>query len=98
MQELRVDTAGLPAMAGRWAATAGELTATAAPVGLGLPCQPSAAAVNAAHVDIAVFTASLAARVDTHSIHVGEANGGYLTNEAEAANETEAVPPRVIGV
>lgn len=98
MQKLRVDTAGLPAMAGRWAASASELNATAAPVGLGLPCQPSAAAVNAAHADIAVFTASLAARVGTHSNRIGEANAGYLTNEAESASEMEAAAPRVIGV
>lgn len=98
MQELRVDTAGLPAIAGRWAAAAAELNATAAPVGLGLPCQPSAAAVDAAHVDIAGFTASLASRIDTHSIHVGEANSGYLANEAESANRMETVAPRAIRV
>ncbi len=98
MQDVRVDTAGLPAMAGRWAASAGELSATAAPAGLGLSCQPSAAAVNAAHAGITAFTAGLAARVGTHSIHVGEANASYLANEADAASEIKAVAPRVIGV
>lgn len=97
MQELRVDTAGLPTMAGRWAASTGELTATSAPAELGLSGQPSAAAVNAAHVDIAAFAAAYAARVGTHSIHLDDANAGYLTNEAESANQMEALAPRVIG-
>lgn len=98
MQGLRVDSAGLPAMAARWAASAGELNATAVPAGLGLSSQPSAAAVNAAHIDITAFTTALAARVGTHSIHVGEANVGYLANEAESTAEMAAVAPRVIGV
>ena len=98
MQKLRVDTAVLQAMAGRWAFSVGELNAPVAPMRPGLSCQPSAAAVNAAHVDITAFTAALAARVGTHSTHVGEANAGYLANEAESANDLAAVTPRVIGV
>lgn len=98
MQLLRVDTAEVQAMAKRWAASAGELNATVAPAGLGLSCQASAAAVDAAHVDIAAFTASLAARVGTHSAHVGEADAGYLANEADAVDQMVAVAPRVIGV
>ncbi|MEB3983513.1 hypothetical protein OQ968_19865 [Mycobacterium sp. 663a-19] len=98
MQELRVDTAGLPAMAGRWAASAEELDQAAAPAGLGLSCQASAAAVNVAHADVTAFTAALAARVGTHSPHVGEANAGYLANEAQSADEMEAVAPPVTGV
>ncbi|WP_245850195.1 hypothetical protein [Mycobacterium angelicum] len=51
-QELRIDNAGVQAMAGRWGASAGELPAASAPVGLGLSSQASAAAVAAAHVGI----------------------------------------------
>jgi hypothetical protein len=98
MQLLRVDTAGVQGMATRWAASVGELNAIAAPAAPGLSCQASAAAVNAAHVDVIAFTASLAARVGTHSAHVGVADARYLTNEAEAVDQMVAVAPRVIGV
>ncbi len=97
MQQLRVDTAAARAMAGRWAASVGELNATVAPVGLGLSCQPSAAAVNAAHADIAAFTAGFAARLGSHSIRIGEADASYLANEADAASEMKAVAPPAIG-
>ena len=82
MQLLRVDTAGVRAMATRWVASVGELNATVAPAGIGLSCQASAAAVNAAHADIMAFTAALAARVGTRATHVAEADARYLANEA----------------
>jgi len=63
MQQLRVDTAGLQAMATRWDASAGELNESVAPARLGLSFQASAAAVNAAHADITAFTTALATRV-----------------------------------
>jgi hypothetical protein len=90
-QLLRVDTAGVQAMATRWGASVGELSETVAAVGLGLSCQASAAAVNAAHDDIATFTAALATRVATRATHVAEADAGYLVNEAGSANEMAAV-------
>ncbi len=96
MQLLRVDSAGVRAMATRWAASVGELSATGAP-GAGLSCQASAVAVTAAHVDVTAFTASLAARVGAHSTNLGVADAGYVANEAEAAREMAAVAPRVIG-
>ena len=58
MQQLRVDTAALQAMASRWGASVGELSETAAPAGLGLSCQASAGAVSAAHTDVTAFTAA----------------------------------------
>ncbi len=97
MQLLRVDSAGVRAMATRWAASVGELSATGAPAGAGLSCQASAVAVTAAHVDVTAFTASLAARVGAHSTNLGVADAGYVANEAEAAREMAAVAPRVIG-
>jgi hypothetical protein len=97
MQKLRVDTADLQSVAGRWAVSARELNAAAAPAGLGLSFQASAAAVGAAHADIAAFTAGLSNRVGTHSAHVGEAGAGYLANEAESADAMAAVAPRAIG-
>lgn len=99
MQPLRVDTAAVQAMAGRWGASVGELSATVAPAaGAGLSCQASAAAVRAAHVQVNAFTASLAARVGAHSAHVGVAEAGYLANEADAVDQMVAVAPRATGV
>ncbi len=98
MQQLRVDTAGLQAMAGRWAASVGELNEAVAPMGMGLSCQASAAAVDTAHADITAFTAALAARVGTRATHVAQADTRYLANEAHSANELAAVADSVIGV
>jgi hypothetical protein len=91
MQQLRVDSAGLQAMAGRWGASVGELNATVAPTGLGSSCQTSAAAVDAAHADVTAFTAALATRVGTRATHVAEADTRYLAGEAESANALAAV-------
>jgi hypothetical protein len=90
-QQLRVDTAAVEAMASRWGASAGELGATTAPAGLGLSCQASAAAVNAAHADITAFTAALAARVGVRATHVAEADTRYIANEADSSNELAAL-------
>jgi hypothetical protein len=97
-QQLRVDAAGVVAMATRWSASVGDLSDTAAPAGLGLSCQASATAVNAAHADITAFTAVLVARVDTHANQVVEADTRYIANEASSANQLAAVAHRVAGV
>jgi hypothetical protein len=88
---MRVDVAGVQAMAGRWGASVGELSDMAAPARLGLSCQASAAAVAAAHAEVTAFTAALAARVGTHGTHVSEADARYVANEADAANELSAI-------
>jgi hypothetical protein len=90
-QQLRVDTIGVQAMADSWGASAGELGATTAPIGFGLSCQSSAAAVNAAHADITAFTAGLAIRVSVRATHVTEANARYIANETDSAQELAAV-------
>jgi hypothetical protein len=97
-QVLRVDTSGVQAMAARWAASVDGLAETAAPAGLGLSCQVSAAAVNAAHVDVAAFTAGLAARVGEHATGVAQVDTRYLAQEAASATELAAVAPAVTGV
>jgi hypothetical protein len=83
--ELRVDTAGVQTMATRLGASVDDLNETAAPTGLGLSCQTSAAAVNAAHADVAAFTAGLAARVGQRATGVVQADTGYLAQEASSA-------------
>lgn len=91
MQAVRVDPAGLAAMAGRWATAAGELHVPAAPTASGLPSQASVAAVNVAHADVTAFTARLADRVQAHSRRVAEAGRRYASNEADSANAMAAV-------
>jgi hypothetical protein len=90
-QELQVDTAGVHAMATRWGASVGDLNETAAPTGLGLSCQTSAAAVNAAHVDVTAFTAGLAARVSERASGVVQADLSYLFQEAASTATVAAV-------
>jgi len=95
---LRVDTAGVQAMAARWGASAGDLAETAAPAGLGLSCQASAAAVNAAHVDVAAFTAGLAARVGVRATSVTQADSCYLAQEAASVTELATVAPPLVSL
>lgn len=95
---LRVDTVGVQAMAGRWGHSVGELTSTVAPAGLGLSCQLSAAAVDAAHVGVTAFTAGLAAQVSAHVTGVAQADTGYLANEAVSAAALAAVASPVTSV
>jgi hypothetical protein len=90
-QTLRVDTAGVRAMASRWDASAGELHAVTAPVDAGSSCQPSAAAVNAAHAEVTAVTEALAARVDIRATYVAQADARYIANETHSANELTTV-------
>jgi hypothetical protein len=95
-QELRVDTVGVQAMATRWGASVCDLNNTIAPAGMGLSCQTSASAVNAAHVDVAAFTAGLAARVDERATGVTHADVSYLAQEATSTVAVAAVLQPVI--
>ena len=90
-QQLRVDTAGVHGMATRWGASVGDLNETVAPTGLGLSCQTSAAAVDAAHVDVAAFTAGLAARVGERATGVVQDDTSYLAQEAASTAAVAAV-------
>jgi hypothetical protein len=95
---LRVDTAGVQAMATRWAASVSDLAETVSPAGLGLSCQTSAAAVNSAHLDVAAFTAGLAARVGECATGVAQADASYLVQETASATALAAVAQPVISV
>ena len=99
MPQLRVDTAALQAMATNWGPAAGDLTETAAPTtGLGMSSQSSAAAVNAAHADVAVFTADLATRVEMRAQHVVDADSQYVDDDVRSVHALAAVtnPPTVV--
>jgi hypothetical protein len=97
-QQLRVDIATMRAMASRWGALVGELTASTAPSLNGLPWQASAAAVNAAHADVTACTTAFAAQVSVRADHVAEADSRLLSNEADSANQLVALTHSVIGV
>jgi hypothetical protein len=90
-QELRVDTAGVQAMAARWSASAGDLHEVTAPTGRGLSCQTSAAAVDAAHVDVAAFIAALASRVGGRATGVVGDTTSYLAQEAVSTAALAAI-------
>jgi hypothetical protein len=89
-RQLRVDAADVQTMANRWSASVSELNTTA-PSAFGLSGKASVAAVNAAHADVAAFTAGLAARVSTRTTCVAEADTRYIANEADSANRLAAV-------
>lgn len=85
-------------MATRWAVLMDGLTDTVATTGPDSSWQPSAAAVNGAQVDIAAFTAGLAAQVSARVAGVDQASTGYVANEAESATDLAAVGQSVISV
>ncbi|GAA4289826.1 hypothetical protein GCM10023161_33270 [Mycobacterium paraffinicum] len=93
-----MDSAEVRAMVARWGALVDGLDGTAAPTVLGSSGQSSAAAVNGAHVEVAAFTARLAAQVRARAIGVGQADTRYVANEAESATDFAAVAPLVTSV
>ena len=96
---LRVDTAGLHAIASRWRAFTGDLNG-GGESGLvpGLPCQPTAAAMNAGHADVTAGTAVLAGRLLAGVARVVEADRGYTANEADSAAMLSLVADSEIGI
>lgn len=96
---LRVDTAGLQAIARRWRTFSGDLSGGGeSGVVPGLPCQPSAAAMNAGHADVTAGTAVLAGRLLAGAAWVAEADRGYTANEADSAAMLAAVADSEIGI
>jgi hypothetical protein len=91
VQELRVDTAAVRAMASRWIASASELRATQLPPAPGVSSQPSAAAVQAAHADVETFISSLTGRIDKHASGVVGADTSYIATEAGSARQLAAL-------
>ena len=94
-QELRVDTAGAHAMATRWGAAVSDLHDVVAPAGLGLSCQASATAVEAAHGDVASFIAGLASRVGERASGVVGDTTSYLAQEATSTAAVAAISPTI---
>lgn len=89
-----MNAAAVQSVAARWATSADGLNATVSPANLGVSWQPSTIAVNAAHAEVTVFTAALAARVGSRATHVTEADTRYLANETRSAKQlASAVQP-----
>jgi hypothetical protein len=78
-------------MAARWNVSVGDLHQAVAPTGLGLSCQSTAVAVDAAHVDVAAFVAGLAEQVDVRAVGVAQADTSYLAQEAASTSSMAAV-------
>ena len=96
---LRVDTAGLQAIASRWRAFTGDPNRGGESGGVpGLPCQPTAAAMNAGHADVTAGTAVLAGRLLAGVARVVEADRGYTANEADSAAMLSLVAESEIGI
>jgi hypothetical protein len=73
MGMLRVNVDDVQVMAVRWHAQAAKLDFSAPPP-VGLPCQLSAAAVNAGHAAVAVVADSLTGRVQASADKVAAAD------------------------
>lgn len=97
-QTLRVDTASVQAMATRWGTWVGDLGTATTPKALGLPCQPSATAVDSAHAEVTAFSAALAARVDARAADVADADTHYIANETRSAGQLATVAHSVTSV
>ena len=96
---LRVDTAGLRVMAGRWQVLAGDLSGGGEPgERLGLSCQPSAEAVAAGHADVTACAAMLAERLLGGAARVAVADNCYAANEADSAAKLATAAGPVIVV
>jgi hypothetical protein len=87
MDAIQVDAAGLAALAGlcqQHAAVVGAVSTSTAPGG---NFQPSAAAVEAAHGDVAAAGARLAARMASTAAEMTAATAGFTgTDHASAGN------------
>lgn len=93
MDILRAATEDIRLTARRWHAQCAALGVDP-PRSAGLPCQSSAAAVNAAHAAITIAAASLTGRVQASATKVAQANTGYRANEAKSAAQIAAVADR----
>ena len=93
-----MNTAGVQALATRWATAAENFNAAVSPANRGLSWQPTATAVNAAHAEVTAFTEALAARVSSAATHVSEAETRYIANETRSANQLASAAQPVTSV
>jgi hypothetical protein len=90
MENLRVDVAGMQALAGRTQGLADELVVETAP-GLGVSGWSSAAAVNAVHAAATATGDALAARTQTTAAKIAAATARFAAHEASSSDELASV-------
>lgn len=83
-------SAQLRMLSGRWQINAAQLRVTTPPQS-GMPCQPSATAVNAGHAAIEMAAASLVDRMTDNATRVAAAGVEYTANEGNSAQQFAAV-------
>jgi hypothetical protein len=91
METFRVATDELLATANGWHGLTAELLTTAAPLGLGLSSQASAAAVNAVHAGVAAAGEAFAARTQITAVKTAAASFAYKSAEANSADLLDAI-------
>jgi hypothetical protein len=91
MASIEVDALGLSTLAGHCEQQAARLAGIAAPSVSGGGFQPSAAAVEAAHADVAAAGARLAARMQSTATAASAAVFEFVTADATAEAAINAV-------
>jgi hypothetical protein len=88
---VRVDAAGLSALAAHCEQQAALVGSVASPTLAGGGFQPSAAAVHAGQADVVATGARLMARMQSTAAAASTAAVGYVTTDAASAEELAAV-------
>jgi hypothetical protein len=91
MASIEVDPLGLSALAGHCEEQAARLGSMATPSFSGGGFQPSAAAVQAAHADVAAAGARLMARMQSTAAAASTAAVGYVSTETSSTADIAAV-------
>jgi hypothetical protein len=91
MASIEVDARGLSELAGYCEQQAARVAAIAPPSSSGGWFQPSVAAVEAAHADVAAASARLTARMQSAATAASAAASEYASTDASAADEIVAV-------
>jgi hypothetical protein len=91
MDVLRVAPGDLLATANGWHGLGADLASTAAPAGLGLSFQASAAAVDAVHAGTDAAGVALAARTQITAVKTAAAAATFASQEVTSADVLKAV-------
>ena len=98
MASIEVDPLGLLAFAGHCEAQATRLASTATPAVAAGGLQPSAAAVEAAHADVAAVGARLMARMQATANAAAAAAGEYVSTDTSSAADVGSVGAEAPGI
>jgi hypothetical protein len=98
MPLIEVDPLGLLALAGHCEAQATRLASIATPALTAGGFQPSAAAVEAAHADVAAVGARLTARMQATATTAWAAAGEYLSTDTSSAAHVASLGAEASGI